>query len=386
MDVWHLRRLVINLLVIFCFVMELSGCDGTSGGSVPFSAMTSADGTASAARFNSLANVTSDGTNLYVADVKNHTIRKVVIASGVVTTLAGSNGNSGTTNGTGSEARFKTPYGITTDGINLYVTDSGNNTIRKVVIATGDVTTLAGSAGASGSADLNGSAAKFNLPTGITSDGTNLYVADTNNNTIRKVVIATGAVTTLGVSSGGSSGSSFLFSTFTSASRSGFRAKFRLPFGITTDGTNLYVTNAGNNSLFKVGIASGELTPLAVSTSGSSISSLFSAMTSANGAGSAAQFKQPGGVAFDGTNLYVADKGNNTIRKLVMATNEVTTLAGTAGTSGSTDGIGSTALFKAPTGILIDGANLYVADTGSNTIRKIVMSTGEVTTLAGKAP
>ena len=136
--------------------------------------------------------VTTDGTNLYVADSGNHTIRKVVIATGVVTTLAGTAGFSGSSDGTGTTARFNDPNGVTTDGTNLYVADSGNHTIRKVVIATGVVTTLAGTAGSSGSSDNTGTSARFTIQMAITTDGTNLYVADSGNHTIRKVVIAIG--------------------------------------------------------------------------------------------------------------------------------------------------------------------------------------------------
>ena len=94
---------------------------------------------------------------------------------GVVTTLAGS-----------AASPFK-PFGITTDGTDLYVADANNNTIRKTVIATGAVTTLAGSASTAGHADGTGAAASFNGPSGITTDGTNLYVADTYNSTIRMI-------------------------------------------------------------------------------------------------------------------------------------------------------------------------------------------------------
>jgi len=88
----------------------------------------------------------------------------------------------------GTAARFSAPNGITTDGTNLYVTDTGNSTIRKIVISTGVVTTLAGSsAGSSGSTDGTGTSARFYSPYGITTDGTNLYVADTFNHTIRKI-------------------------------------------------------------------------------------------------------------------------------------------------------------------------------------------------------
>ena len=102
-----------------------------------------------------------------------------------MTTLAGSTA-SGSANGTGSAASFSYPCGITTDGISLYVEDTNNNEIRRVVIATGAVTTLAGST-TSGSANGTGSAASFNAPCGITTDGSSLYIADTNNNEIRVI-------------------------------------------------------------------------------------------------------------------------------------------------------------------------------------------------------
>src|SRR6185369_10850209 len=101
----------------------------------------------------------------------------------------------GSTNGRG-EARFNQPWGIATDGTNLYVSDSGNNKIRKVVIRTGAVTTLAGS-GSADSTDGVGTKASFNLPGGLATDGTNLFVADFNDNLIRKIVISTGQVTTV---------------------------------------------------------------------------------------------------------------------------------------------------------------------------------------------
>ena len=227
----------------------------------------------------------------------NRTIRKVVIATGAVTTLAGTAGMQGSTDATGAKARFVSPIGITTDGVNLYVADDGNNTIRKVVIATGVVTTLAGTAGITGSTDATGAAASFKAPQGITTDGTNLYVADSGNNTIRKVVIATGAVTTLAGTAG--------------------------------------ITG------------------------------------SSDATGAAASFNSPQAVTTDGTNLYIADSGNKTIREVVIATDTVTTLAGTAGVSGSTDATGAAASFNSPEGITTDGAKLYVCDSLNDTIRAI---------------
>ena len=75
--------------------------------------------------------ITTDGTNLYVSEINNHLIRKIVISTGVVTTLAGT-GSSGSANGTGTSASFNEPGAITTDGTNLYVADTGNHLIRKI--------------------------------------------------------------------------------------------------------------------------------------------------------------------------------------------------------------------------------------------------------------
>jgi DNA-binding beta-propeller fold protein YncE len=172
-----------------------------------------------------------------LADSGNNTIRKVLIATGAVVTLAGSAGTSGSSDGSGVSTMFDHPQGITTDGTNLYVADTNNHVIRKVAIATGAVTTLAGNASdIMGSADGTGADARFYYTYGITTDGTNLYVADSGNGkgAIRKVVIATGAVSTL---AGGESDGN------------GTSAKFYHPQGITTDGTKLYVTNSANNTI-----------------------------------------------------------------------------------------------------------------------------------------
>ncbi len=200
----------------------------------------SANGTGTSASFYYPNGITTDGTNLYVTDQSNHLIRKIVISTGAVTTVAGT-GSSGSANGTGTSASFNNPSGITTDGTNLYVADNSNHLIRKIVISTGAVTTLAGT-GSSGSANGTGTSASFNNPFGITTDGTNLYVADRNNHLIRKIVISTGSVTTLaGTGSSGSTDNS-----------TGTSASFYNPAGITTDGTNLYVADLGNHLVRKI--------------------------------------------------------------------------------------------------------------------------------------
>ncbi len=174
-------------------VTTLAGWSGHTG---------SGDGTGSAARFYDPEGVAVDSTgNVYVADYFNYTIRKVTPA-GVVTTLAGSVGSSGTNDGVGSAARFSYPKGVAVDSAgNVYVADNGNSTIRQVTPA-GVVTTLAGSPGLYGSSDGTGSNARFGGPSGVAVDSAdNVYVADTDNQTIRKVTPA-GVVTTLAGSPG----------------------------------------------------------------------------------------------------------------------------------------------------------------------------------------
>lgn len=249
-----------------------------------------------------------DGTHLYVADLFNNVIRKVVIATGVVTTFAGS-GAAGDSDGVGAAAEFARPVAMTSDGTYLYVTDSDNLTIRKIEISTATVTTLAGTAGVSGDTDGTGAAARFAYPEGITTDGTNLYVTDSNNNSIRKIVIDTAVVTTIAGDS----------------------------------------TTAGD----------------------------------ADGTGTAAKFTSPSGIETDGTNLYVTDRTMATIRKIVIDTAVVTTIAGSSGNAWHTDAIGTNAQFVEPKGIAKIGDYLYILD--KTTIRKLRLSDATVTTFIGSS-
>jgi len=172
-------------------VTTLAGLAGSSG---------SADGTGSAARFEDPGGMAVDSAgNVYVAETGKNTIRRVtpVGTNWVVTTLAGLAGSSGGADGTGSAARFVFPWGLAVDGAgNVYVADFGNCTVRKVTPA-GVVTTLAGLAGSSGTVDGTGSAARFSDPSGVAVDSAgNVYLTDTGNHTVRRVTPA-GVVTTL---------------------------------------------------------------------------------------------------------------------------------------------------------------------------------------------
>jgi hypothetical protein len=302
--------------------------------------------------------------NIYVADSINDTIRKITPAA-TVTTFAGTPGSPGSADGTGAAARFDVPFGLALDRAgNLYVADTNNDTIRKVTSAA-VVTTIAGIPGLLGNANTNSPAARFNSPYGVAVDSTgNLYVADTNNDTIRKVTPAGDATTVAG--SAGDEGW---------ADGPNATAQFFRPKGVAVDSTgNVYVADTGSHTIRKITPAGGVTT----------LAGLSRSYGSADGTGTAARFQGPGSVAVDSTgNVYVADTYNYTIRKVTPA-GVVTTLAGSAGNVGSADGTGAAARFYFVNGVAVDGTgNVFVADS-NNTIRKITPA-GVVTTLAGSA-
>lgn len=370
-----------------------------------------ADGIGSAARFRNPLGVATDGANVYVADVWNCTVRRIVIDTGSVSTLAGTPRACDFVDGTGTAAHFVGPTSITTDGTSLYVTDG--QSVRRIVISSGVVETVAG-ANIPGSVDGVGKSARFYKPSGITTDGDYLYVADTYNYTVRKIALATGEVTTLAGSPG----------VRASVDGSGSEARFNFPRAIgIAGGSNLYVIDSG--SVRTIDLATGTVstlngdwgyfypsvlgeslsvprsivvngTDIYVTDSGRTIRRVSTPTGSASilagnpgsfgyrdGVGAAARFANIASSATDGTNLYVTESSSNTIRKIVIATQNVTTLAGMG--PGSSDGTGTDARFSEPRGITSDGANLYVSDKGNHTVRKINIATGETTTLAGKA-
>ncbi|MCX6916430.1 MAG: hypothetical protein NT167_25865, partial [Verrucomicrobia bacterium] len=325
----------------------------------------SANGTGSAARFFHPYDVEADLSTglLYVADSGNQLVRKIT-SVGVVTTLAGQIVGSGTNNGTGSVARFNYPSGAAVAGNGtVYVADYRNFVVRKISPA-GVVTNLAGMAGVAGTNNGTGTAARFGGPAGVAIDGSgNLYVADLLNYAIRKITSA-GVVTTL-AGRLGTSGTN---------NGTGTAAQFNSPIGVAVDAIGtVYVGDTANHAIRKI-TSAGVVTTLA---------GLVGTFGTNDGVGGAARFHSPTGVAVDGSNyVYVADNGNSCIRR-VAPDGTVTTLAGTAGSPGSDDGTNSTARFTNPFGIAVDFAsNLYVGDTGNQTIRKITPD-GVVTTIGG---
>ncbi len=282
--------------------------------------------------------------------------------------LAGSGDNPGSADGLGTNAQFNNPNGTAVDAnFNIFVADTGNNTIRKIITVETNwaVSTLAGLAAMTGTNDGSNSVARFNSPESLTVDSTdNVFVADTSNNVIRKVFsLGTNWVVKTIAGSAGTPGSS---------DGTNSRAQFNGPQGITVGGNDtLYVSDTGNDTIRKL-ISQG--TNWVVTT----IAGTAGTNGGADGTNGLAQFNAPEGIAMDGAgNLYVADSGNNTIRKISpLGTNWiVTTIAGLAGVRGSNDGSNSGALFFSPGGITVDSAtNLYVTDSGNDTIREIVPS------------
>lgn len=312
----------------------------------------SGDGTNSAARFNWPCAMTEDSAgNLYVADTINNTIRRMTLVgtNWVVTTLAGKAGLTGSADGTNSAARFNGPVGVAVDSAgNIYVVDGMNDVIRKVTPmgANWVVTTLAGRPGSPGSQDGTNSAARFYFSVydggGLTVDSaTNLFVADMGNNTIRKMTpMGTNWVVTTLAGKAATPGS---------ADGTNSDARFGGPCGVAVNGTgSLFVGETWNCAIRKV-------TPVGTNWLVTTLAGLGGLDSngplhpgSADGTNTVARFNRLNAVTLDSAgNLYVVDSLNDAIRKVTpVGTNwVVTTLAGMAGSAGRADGVGSAARF-----------------------------------------
>ncbi|GAB2878356.1 hypothetical protein GCM10027046_02960 [Uliginosibacterium flavum] len=362
------------------------------------------DGSTGNARFNGPAGMAISNGVLYVADVDDQTIRK--ISGGVVSTLAGLSGISGSADGMTAAARFNSPKGLALDSFgNLFVADSVSHTIRKVSSA-GAVSTFAGFAGSMSGSNGTGSSARFASPEALTVDASNnVYVGDYNG--IRKITAA-GLVTTPVTSSdlsslGGCNG--IIAGLAVDAGGSIYVSTGTRICKVASNGTISFLAGSGNYdvvdgtgasaSFYTKGMlinASGDTLYLADRFAVRQLSIATATVSTIAGKGygdrygfldgavASAKFKQPYGIAADALGrLLVTDSVNFLLRRIEAGT--VSSLAGTAGGSGTADGSGTAGRFSSPSSVATDAnGNAYVAD--GNAIRKI-SAAGAVSTLAG---
>jgi len=287
--------------------------------------------------------------NIAVADRDNHRIR-LVTPAGVVTTLAGS--SDGFVNATGSAARFSQPHGIAALPNGNIIVGDGNNQRIRLITPEGVVTTLAGT-GVVGSGDGPGATATFNQPWGLAVlPNGNVVVADRDSQRIRLITMSTGVVSTIAGGIGGL------------VEGPGGDALFRAPSGIATlPNGDILVADSVNHRIRLITMSTGIVSTLAGSTEGS-----------ADGVGTNAQFNMPFGVApLPNGNIIVADTNGNRIRLITMPGKVVSTLVGNAdSTAGDTNGIGSIARVRGPSGIaVLSNGNIIVCDQSNHRIRLI---------------
>ncbi|MFO1448888.1 MAG: hypothetical protein U1F61_12090 [Opitutaceae bacterium] len=310
------------------------------------------NGSGSGARFNGPNGLAVDAAGyIYVADRFNHAIRKVS-PDGEVTTLAGLPGQFGSADGVGSAARFSGPQALTVDGTGIvFVADFFNQTIRRIS-PEGVVTTVAGQVAQAGSNDGLGTAARFNSPLGIVVDSAGaLFIGDVLNRTVRRMA-PNGLVSTVAGQLG------------VTGHADGVRsaAQFFVLRGLAADAAGqVYLAEWGDDTIRRLS-PDGTVVTLA---------GLAGSPGAADGSGALARFRDPSAVAVDPSGrIFVADSSNHLIRQITPE-GVVATIAGAAGVFGSDDGLGANARFLQPAGVAVsrDGI-LYVADSGNHTLRK----------------
>jgi DNA-binding beta-propeller fold protein YncE len=294
------------------------------------------------------AGLATDGRAVYVANSRNNTVESIDAASKSLRIVAGTLFQQGSNDGIGPAARFNSPDGMTINGQNLYLCDTNNSDIRQITVS-GTVTTIAGTANISGTEDGTGSAAHFNLPTQIATDGTSLYVADSGNSTIRRITLADMKVKTVGGQAG------------TSGKTEGGvdKSLFSGPRGVAVDKKAIYVADTGNDIIRMIDISSLETSTLAGT----------GEEGDKDGPANQAQFNNPGAICTDGAFLYVLDADNHSIRKIDLNAKTVTKLTLVNGHIGSGCALTS------------DGKQLYFSDTTENSVSVVDTSSGNVTTL-----
>jgi sugar lactone lactonase YvrE len=330
-------------------------------------------GPATAARvYNPLQMAVDAAGNVYFADYYNDRVRKLTVATGILSTVAGSATTAyGGDGGLATAAQLNYPQAVAVDSSgSLYIADSNNNRLRKVStpVKTMQLSTVAGTGTPGYNGDGEATGAQLYYPQGVAVDSAgNVYISDSSDNRIRKVsggVISTVAGTGVGGFSGEGGPAT--------------AARVYSPLGLAIDGSgNLFFADYYNNRIRKVAVGSGIITTVAGSGATAAVDNVVATASGLN---------SPTAVAVDSSgNLYIADYQNHRIRKVAAGSNTITTVAGngTAGVGGD-GGLATAAQLNYPQGIAVDSAgNLYIGDTNNHRIRKVTAVTGIISTFAG---
>jgi cysteine-rich repeat protein len=335
----------------------------------------SADGVGPAARIHDPIGMVVVGGYAYFTADENHTtdpqedhvIRRLTLADGTVTTVAGTTGQPGLQNGAAAEARFSQPRGLAVAGNTLFLADSANNVVRSIDLSSGTVATVAGS-GTLGSANGALASAQFAYPRLVAArSSTELFVMDSATSEgcdLRRVDLTGGQVTT--VAGDGTCTLSF-------RDGLGTAARFYSPQGmaLSADGNTLYVTDY--TAVRKVDLTQS---PVVVSTVAGAFQQSF-----LDAIGTAARFRWLGAVVATASELYIADRGNHVIRTLDLASMQVSTVVGAPQAPGVTD---SPPRFDGPRALGLGTNLLVVGELTSHVLRVVDLPGYAVRTVAGR--
>jgi len=320
-------------------------------------------GAATAARLKNPEGVAiAPNGDLYIADTDNHVIRRVSFVTGVISTVAGT-GNPGYSGdggaATAAKLSFPEDVAVLANG-DLYIADTSNHAIRKVIAASGTITTVAGTGNPGSSGDGGAAtAAKLNSPRGIAvAANGDIYIGDRSNHKIRRVIALTGLIATFAGT--GTQG-------YTGDGGPALLARLRTPQGIHlhTNG-DIYLADAGNNVIRKIAALTGIITTVA----GTGVVGY----TGNGGPATAATLDGPEAVHLAPSgDVYIADTGNHVIRRVQAGSGIITTIAGTGAAGFAGDGGSATAAqFNRPRGIAIASTGTYyIGDKNNHRIRKV---------------
>ncbi|HXN64110.1 MAG TPA: choice-of-anchor D domain-containing protein [Candidatus Acidoferrales bacterium] len=296
--------------------------------------------------------VALDGVgDIYIADSKNNVIREVVKSTGIIQTAAGRTSGSGGNGNGATSAPLNDPTGVFVDPAgNLFIADTGNNVIREVVAATGNIQTI------------STGAVTLSSPTGVFVDGMgDIFIADTGNNVIREIPGTgpnAGQIKT--VAGNGTAG-------YSGDGGAATQAELHSPESVAVDGLgDIFIADTGNNVVREVVASSGNIKTVAGNgTAG---------YTGNGGAATSAELNQPAGVLLDASgDVFIADTGNSVIREVAVSTGNIQTVAGNGTANFSGDGGPATqASLNMPAGIAFSTqGDLYIADTANDRIREV---------------